>query len=162
MHNIGNFHDAQTILHWVRSHEREYGIPLCALDAAAPLGWEYLGRGSFRSVWRSPEGVAYKVGHSSGYNQCGEEISNLGYAWREGAIDGVRLPRFDSFEVEGETVVAIEVIDGQTLDRYRGRERSRLWSLMRKIETTYQLWDMHDQNCMVDLDGYLVPVDFGG
>ena len=167
MHNVGNFHDAQTILQWVRNHPREYGRPKCVEEGSAPLGWTFLGTGSYRSVWRSPEGVAYKVGHSSEYNQCHEEIRNLKNAWSTEIPEGVRLPRFDSFEVNGELVPAMEVVEGMTLGTWDDEIgdpslRSRYYELMCLCERRFHLWDMHADNCMIDLDGLLVPIDFGG
>lgn len=165
MHNIGNEHDARTILEWVRRHPSEgWRMPTCVLDGVAPNGWEYVGRGSFRSVWRSPEGVAYKVGHRSepNWNQCLDEIANLKKAWSHGAIEGVRLPRFNSFEVDGEVIVALELIEGKRLCDYEGYDRRALAALARDVEEEYGLGDMHDQNCIVDGDGLLVPIDFGG
>lgn len=165
MHSIGNFHDAQTILQWVRSHPVEYGRPSCVEDKSAPLGWEYVGKGSHRSVWRSPEGVVYKVGHHDGYNQCTEEITKLKEAWSIEAPEGVRLPRFNSFEVDGEVIPVMEAVEGTTLCRWsiKNRDnRSKYRQLMRLVEQKFRLRDMHDENCMVDLDGYLVPIDFGG
>lgn len=163
MHNIGNFHDAQAILCWVReSPAGDWGIPPRVLDKDAPNGWEYVGRGSYRSVWRSPEGVAYKVAHrNSRWNQCLEEITNLKAAWEYGAIKGVRLPRFNSFEIDGELVVALELIEGERLCDYEGYDYEELMCLMGDIEDEYGLGDMHDQNCIVDTDGLLVPIDFG-
>jgi hypothetical protein len=166
MHSIGNFHDAQTILHWVRSHPMKYGRPTCVMDEVAPDGWEFLGRGSYRSVWLSPEGVAYKVGHEHyNGNQCLDEISNLKNAWAEPrrVPDGCRLPRFEGFSVNGDLVVAIEKINGVVLDSYRGVDREKYREIAQAVERAFRLWDMHGENCMVeDGTGHLVPVDFGG
>lgn len=163
MHNIGNEHDALTILHWVRGHDTEYGMPLCVTHESAPYQWEFVGNGSFRSVWLSPEGVAYKVDHDSGRwnGQCQEEIDNLKMAWKKGAIDGTRLPKFSEYNFGDEVVVAIELIKGSTLSRYSG-ERNNYYSLMREVERYYRLCDIHTQNVMVDEEGLLVPIDFGG
>lgn len=162
MHNIGNEHDAQTILHWVRDHSSEYGIPSCVEDESAPHQWEFIGHGSYRSVWLSPEGVAYKVDHSSGGwdGQCREEIDNLKAAWEKGAIDGTRLPKFSEYSFGDETVVAIELIRGSTLSEYMGN-RLNYFDLMREVEKRYRLRDIHTENVMVDEDGILVPIDFG-
>lgn len=166
MHDIGNFHDAQTILHWVRSHPVEYGRPSCVEDESAPYGWEFVGKGSYRSVWRSPEGVVYKVGHDNwAHNQCSEEIRRLKEAWSIEAPEGVRLPRFNSFEVDGEVIPVMEAVEGTTLCKWSSKNRynqSRYHELMRVMEIRFRLYDMHDENCMVDLDGFLVPIDFGG
>ena len=163
MHGIGNFHDAQTILHWVRAHgsSDRWNKPVCVLDKSAPQGWEFVGTGSDRSVWRSPEGVGYKVQHND-YGQCAGEIVKLKEVWSEGPIDGIRLPQFESYEVGDELVVAIELIDGLTLGKYRGPDEDDFYNLMHKVERKYHLWDMHEENCMVEIStGKLVPVDFG-
>ena len=108
------------------------------------------------------------MGHNSGaYNQCSEEINRLKEAWSIEAPEGVRLPRFNSFEVDGEVVPVMEVVKGETLSRWNRRQldrslRSKYRELMRLVEQKFRLWDMHDENCMVDLDGFLVPIDFGG
>lgn len=171
MHNIGNEHDAQTILHWVRDHSSEYGIPLCVEQESAPYQWEFIGYGSFRSVWLSPEGVAYKVDHSSGRwnGQCQEEIDNLKAAWEKGVIDGTRLPKFSEYDFGDEIVVAIELIKGSTLrtyrstlGSYRGSSDRDYHDLMREVEDYYRLGDLHTENVMVDEEGFLVPIDFGG
>ena len=120
MHSIGNESDAQTILRWVRSHSGEYGIPSCVEHNEAPEGWKYVGHGSFRSVWCSPEGVAYKVEHgTSGWSYQSEtEVDNLKFAWEKGAPEGCRLPRFDEFVVDDTCVVAMELISGARLYDY--------------------------------------------
>lgn len=163
MHNIGNEHDALTILHWVRDHDCEYGMPLCVEQESAPYQWDFVGHGSFRSVWLSPEGVAYKVDHGSGRwgGQCQEEIDNLKMAWKKGAIDGTRLPRFSEYNFGDEIVVAIELIKGSTLSKYEGDSYHDYCDLARKVERHYQLGDIHTENVMVDEEGLLVPIDFG-
>lgn len=163
MHGIGNEHDAQTIYFWVASQRREYDKPLCAYSEEAPLGWEYVASGSFRSVWRSPEGIAYKVNHHKQYSrQSSAEVENLGRVWKEGAPSGCRLPKFGEFRVDGETIVAIEYIKGVRLYDYGGDDKEDMYELLREIEYELNLGDMHDENALVDDDGLLVPVDLGG
>jgi RIO-like serine/threonine protein kinase len=164
MHSIGNEHDAQTILFWVRSHPKEYGRPSCVTRQQAPEGWEYVGRGSFRSVWRSPEGVAYKVGHYEDDYQSSEEVSKLKYAWEQEVPEGCRLPKFSAYYPDNDIVVAVELIEGETLYEY-GESSGPFgdyYDLLQDIEDRFRLSDMHDENAIVDRDGYLVPVDFGG
>ena len=166
MHSIGNEHDAQTIAYWVRSYPGEYGRPKCITRGEAPEGWQLLGWGSFRSVWLSPEGVAYKVSHDPDYRyQSDEEIYKLGEAWRRGPLEGCRLPQFERYVVGGDDlVVAIERVRGVTLYEYGGRESPLgldYYDLLSDIEDAYHLSDMHHKNALVDEDGYLVPVDFG-
>lgn len=162
MHNIGNIEDAETILHWVRSSEYSYGLSSVVAEELAPEGWEYLGRGSFRSVWLSPEGVAYKVEHSDCYGcQSVIEVDNLTYAWSRQVPDGCRLPRFHGYRIGHEMVVAVERVSGKTLYETEAPGTERLYDLMHRLEKLFSLSDMHDENVMVDEDGILVLVDLG-
>lgn len=164
MHSIGNERDARVILDWVIPHRQKYDVPRCARSETAPEGWRFLGKGSFRSVWLSPEGVAYKVDHQRDRwcDQSERELVNLTRAWGRGhTIEGCRLPKFHGYKFDGEIVVAIEAIKGSRLNDYEGFDRGQLYDLMNDIENEYRLSDMHDENVMVDEDGYLVPVDFG-
>jgi RIO-like serine/threonine protein kinase len=159
MHNIGNEADAKFILEWVSKGRKSCDVP----SAKAPEGWEFLGRGSFRSVWRSPEGVAYKVNHSAYDSQSRSEVRNLRRAWLKKTPKGCRLPRFAEYRPAGEVVVAMEVIKGKTLHAKYGYPDCLNYHReeYRSIERTYRLDDMHEQNVMIDEDGLLVPVDLG-
>lgn len=162
MHSIGNEQDATFILSWVRSFEYEYGRPICVVDRKAPRGWNFLGNGISRSVWRSPGGVAYKVEHRSG-GQSEQEVRKMEELWDKGLPEGCRLPKFQAYYPDDEVVVAVEVIEGETLYHHGEREGpfGDYYELLWRLETTLGLWDMHDDNAMVDQDGYLVPVDLG-
>lgn len=163
MHNIGNITEAGEILSWVRRYSHEYGIPDCVRSESAPEGWAYVGHGSFRSVWRSPSGVAYKVNHTVEDCQNRDEVENLMEAWVRGVPEGCRLPRFDLFEVDEESVVAVELIRGKVLRDCRDRASwDVLVSLLRQVERKFDLCDLHTDNAIVDEDGLLVVVDFGG
>lgn len=169
MHNIGNEEDARTILDWVRSSQkRRFSWPKCVDTKEGPDGWTFLGRGSFRSVWLSPEGVVYKVNHEDDWDeQSADEVDTLSRVWDVGPLEGCRLPKFNWFQLDEEIVVVMEWVKGWTLWEYNSREndcdkRSEYTSLMRRIAVEYAVGDMHDENVMVDKDGYLVPVDFGG
>lgn len=171
--SIGNSRDAGMILRWVRSFSIRYGMPECVEREIAPEGWEFVGHGSFRSVWKSPEGVAYKVNHDEGDWQSESEGRNLACAWREGTPEGCRLPRFDLFEIDydGDTeyVIAIELIHGTLLYNYsngsfgyREVSRDELYERLGACAALYGLGDLHDENVVVEADtGLLVPVDFG-
>jgi len=169
MHDLGNHHDALTIYHWVRQHGSKYGKPSCVEDEHAPEGWEFVGSGCARSVWLSPEGVAYKVGHNDwSERQQRGEVNNLTRAWEIGAPEGCRFPKFDSYDVpdgdDVETVVAVEFIPGDLLIDYTTQnwnERDLLYERLQICETRLRLADLHDENAVVDADGLLVPVDFG-
>lgn len=165
MHGIGNYRDARTILEWVRGHELEYGKPSCVEHEEAPLGWEFIATGSARSVWRSPEGIAYKVVHSTRWDtQNSDEVDHLREAWSKGAPEGCRLPKFSSFDVGDELVVVMEAINGSRLVDYvyeYGNDRDDYYDRMSICETRFGLIDMHDENVVIDEDGLLVPVDFG-
>lgn len=165
MHEIGNLVDAEVILYWVRSFgSPTYGKPQCVESEHAPYGWEFVGSGSFRSVWLSPDGVAYKVEHSRGGGyQSDEEATLLKLAWEKKAPERCRLPKFSRYVVDDdETVIAIEYVRGVVLDDYRGDDANELWGVVWQCEKIYRLADLHGENVMVDEDGWLVPVDFGG
>lgn len=153
MESIGKEEEAETIL----THVREIG-----LEYLIPEGWERLGTGSYRSVWLSPSGVAYKVAHQRSYNTHQEvEVDALRRISGMEPPEGCRLPEFGVFRFEDETVVAMEAIKGVTLYDYRGDDRDRFWELLDDIRRAFKVCDMHDENAMVDQDGILVPVDFG-
>lgn len=162
MHDIGSGEEARQILKWVRSFEKDEGVPECVWEERAPEGWEFLGKGSYRSVWRSPTGAAYKVNHNEWDDQGGAEIDSLIEAWKREPLEGCRIPRFNAYEWGDDIVVIMEVIHGSTLCEYWGDNRRDLWDLMREAEKYYRLYDMHDENVMVDAAGQLVVVDFGG
>ncbi|HEY6021294.1 MAG TPA: hypothetical protein VIY48_15735 [Candidatus Paceibacterota bacterium] len=165
MHDIGNYHDAQTILQWVRGHGAEFGKPSCVEQEVAPLGWEFIATGSARSVWRSPEGIAYKVAHTARRDyQNTDEVDHLKEAWSKGAPEGCRLPKFSSFDVYDELVVVMEAINGPRLYDYvneHGNDGEDYYDRMGLCETRFGLIDMHDENVVIDENGLLVPVDFG-
>lgn len=166
MQRIGNISDARLISVWVNEGEREYGRSKRVWDGEAPEGWEYLDSGSFRSVWRSPDGIVYKVQHnpqSRTDNQ--DELDNLAFAHSKGAPEGARLPRAWGWNFDDHAVViAMEWIRGVRLGDYRyesDEEYDRLYDLMNRCESRFHLLDLHDENVIVDENGYLVPVDFG-
>lgn len=163
MDTIGNARDARFILDWVNPSGLEYGRPRVVSQGFAPLGWRYLGSGSFRSVWRSPDGVAYKVQHGVrlGSNGNEQEYENLLKAQRCELPDGVRLPSGFLYYYGERTVMAMEVIEGVTLDGYEGHLRCIMYDLLSQCEHILKLWDLHDQNAMVDEDEILVLVDLG-
>jgi len=166
---VGNARDAEFIHEWVRSHMNDWSRPSDEAKENPPEGWEYLGSGSFRSVWRSPDGVAYKVQHRPTSGQSNEsEWVSVQQAYTKPAPAGTRLPLCSFYErgnrMDG--VMAMECIAGSTLDEFYGGDfyhipdvaRDLMWNL----ETTYGLGDMHEQNVMVeDETELLIPIDFG-
>jgi len=167
MHGIGDAEEAQKILDWVRASEMDGCLPRCVRNGDAPEGWEYIGRGSFRSVWFSPSGVAYKVSHrvTIRNRQSVEEVANLASAWEKEVPEGCRLPKFDKFHIDDELVVAIERIVGDTLYEFvrEGNDESDYYERMRDCERRYRLIDLHDENVIIEEStGLLVPVDLGG
>jgi RIO-like serine/threonine protein kinase len=160
--DVGNAHDAALIYRWLYESEREYGRSQRVWDAKAPDGWEFLGSGSFRSVWRSPEGVAYKVQHTSRTSQSNEgEYRTLQEARLCKLPERVRLPLASLFEVDNCFVIAMELIRGPRLYDYQGADQSDLMEILYEVEVTLEMGDLHSENAMVDEDGMLVPVDFG-
>ncbi len=165
---LGNSQDAKFITEWARgcpdgSNRRFYGGPM-------PEGWKFIGYGSFRSVYLSPEGVAYKV--QQYYSQYSwdnvGEYQNWQRIHRECEFpEGVRLPDLTLYENGGKPVVAMEYVRGMTLadfnrscqgdeqDKYR-----RYRGLMVECGYGFNLLDMHEENVMVDEEsGDLVVID---
>lgn len=163
MHGIGSFERAAEIHEWVSSSRVRYDLPRRVLSGGAPAGWRFVGRGCFRSVWLSPEGVAYKVEHTADYALQGErEVENLEAAWSKGAPpEGCRLPKFHSYRIDDELVIAVEMISGTVLYEYEGPRRAYLYECLVKCQGAYKLRDLHDENAVVDEDGTLVVVDWG-
>lgn len=166
MDKIGNAVDAQLILDWTRAGAYRFGRSDRVRDGEAPEGWEYIDAGSFRSVWVSPEGVAYKVTHDPGHTAPNEnEWCSLKAAWTSKLPMGVRLPRAFLFDLEwegrAECVVAMERIEGPLLYDYEGDRRGEYYASLSACETLLDLWDLHDENAVVDIvSGDIVIVDF--
>jgi hypothetical protein len=163
MQGIGNAEDARLIREWVRGSDSLYGMPEVVEQGHAPEGWSYVGSGMCRSVWRSPEGVAYKVCHSAIHDsQQISEAANLQVAWTKEAPEGCRLPRFNSFDINDEIIVAMELIKGRRLRDSHPNKRGHFYEVMRDVTDVFRLRDMHDENVIVE-EGteLLVPVDFG-
>ena len=120
-------------------------------------GWLYrVARNRITDLFRKRRLLAF-----SEASQQTDEVENLKLAWSRRPPEGCRLPKFNSFEVNDELVVVMELVRGVTLFEYCSGERSALYDLMHDIERAYRLLDVHDENVMVDEDGILVPVDFG-
>jgi len=164
---VGNAVDAQFILDWVSYNEldsfslEEYG------PGDVPEGWTYLSKGSFRSVWLSPEGCVYKVQHQyEGWGQSNkDEWRNILAAQRCEAPAGTRLPEAQLYQVDGgRTVIAMECIKGKTVDQRWGVGDTprEIGVRMRQVERAYELCDLHGDNVMIeDETDILIPVDLG-
>jgi hypothetical protein len=170
---IGNAEDAEFIRDWYREEasRQEWGYNFHS--GAAPEGWRLLGEGCYRTVFASPDGVAYKVEMqpsegSEDYEGCQSnwsEHENLRRLYLECKMPkGARLPRHTLYVLEGEAVMAMELVTGSTLSHY-SRHRSPgegYWSLRRVIQDRTGIEDMHGGNIMVDENtNELVPVDLG-
>lgn len=167
MHGIGNVSDATLIRTWVRDSPKrsKWGRPDCVHKGYAPEGWKYLGSGSFRSVWLSPEGVAYKVLHTpEDYdNQQRGELDCLARAWEIELPARCRVPKYQPYVFEGEIITAVERINGKTLDDSYGEDDYDEFATIKSIASRrLGLQDMHGDNCMVDENTReLVLVDLG-
>lgn len=172
METVGNAEDARFIHEW---HERRFdgGFEAYAKESDAPKGWKFLGAGKYRSVWRSPEGVAYKVEHNPyrGYGQTNsEEYDKVRFAWSCDPLADVRLPRVELYSLRDDVdVIAMECISGKTVSDQWG---DRYWLIPQYVEDVieemchaYGLHDLHSGNVMVteheEGQYELTPVDFG-
>lgn len=172
MNVLGNSQDAKLIYQWVHG-QRDKRDPYAYSRGSmgAPEGWEFLGYGSFRSAWRSPEGVCYKVEHYySGWandSDNSKEYKNWSRWSRECILpERVRLPDLTYFENGGKPVIAMECVKGVTLTAWRRRPGNEggyeaYRKLMFKAEDEMDgMCDMHGENVMVEEEtGDLVVVD---
>lgn len=161
---IGSREDADLIRDWVYSSGERGGRPRAVWDGEAPEGWDYIGSGSFRSVWRSPDGIAYKVQHSVRSSQSNEEEYNNLERARSCDLPGLaRLPSAALFDFGDVSIIAMELIDGPRLSNYYGPDREEFYEAVAHCETRLRLVDLHDENCVVDIhSGKVVIVDLGG
>lgn len=164
--SVGNAEEARFIHQWVRSMAGEGFAPSRRVTNNPPEGWGFLGVGSFRSTWRSPTGVAYKVQHSS--ESCQDNELEYRVAVRlmsAEPLEGVRFPACSFFPADGgEGVIAMECVNGVTLCEFdRSSSRGDLYDRMYSAESHYGLRDIHDENVMVEVDtDTLVIVDLAG
>lgn len=166
MEKIGSEKNAKLIRDWVASSRNinNWNIPEHVVHGDAPEGWAYLGRGSFRSAWLGPDGVVYKVGHQKNSHQQEQEVEKIQECLEKKQLPGCRIPRASEwrFDDGDEIVVSMEKVNGTTLNNYLGPDREEMYDFMLNVEKHFRLWDMHDQNIMVDeITNELVPVDFG-
>lgn len=163
--SVGNAEEARFIHQWVRSMVGEGFAPSRGVTDNPPEGWDFLGVGSFRSTWRSPTGVAYKVQHSSESHQGNELEYRVAVRLMSAEpLEGVRFPACSLFPViDGEDVIAMECVKGVTLCEFDHWSRGDLYGRMYSAESHYGLRDIHDENVMVEVDtGTLVIVDLAG
>ena len=165
MEILGNAQDARLISDFIRAvPERKYG------NKGAPNGWEFLGYGSFRSAWRSPDGVCYKVEHyySDYESDNGCEYQNWRKWCKYELPEGVRIPSLTYYENNGRPVVAMECVKGRTLSQWASDNclpfndgtYLEYRSLMREAGRVVGSADMHVENVMIDEDTQdLVIVD---
>lgn len=160
---IGNYEDAKLIHDWVYDSGECYGRPMVVEDGKAPEGWDYIGQGTFRSVWRSPGGVAYKVQHQKRSMQSNdEEYANLEQARSCDLPEMVRLPEAALFDFGDVSIIAMELIDGPRLFDYDGPDEDDYYDAIHACQAILRLDDLHDENCVVDTwGGKVVIVDLG-
>lgn len=164
---IGNEQDATFINSWV--HENmEHGRPSLYSRENPPEGWEFVGKGSYRSVWKSPEGVLYKVQHYAGGDNMREWRNYQRIVEDARIIPGCRIPKMSYIPIgDGrEGIIAAECINGRTVQWYYDEDSDaypdEYSDLVFEMETKWRLGDLHMENVMVDEDsGELVAVDLG-
>lgn len=149
---LGNEQDARLIRDFVLTdQQRAHGRMGC------PDGWQFLGHGSYRSVWLSPEGVCYKVEHE--YHPYSSDNAKEYRNWRDWTRncilpEGTRIPNLTYYELSGRPVIAMERVNGETLFDAKyfipEEEIARFRDLMYELEEELGSLDIHDENVMVD------------
>lgn len=174
---LGNSQDARLIYSWVHESKKD-PYAMGRGSQGAPEGWKFLGYGSFRSAWLSPDGVVYKVEHyyptygGPDFTSDNSKEYRNWLLWRKCELPArVRLPEVTLYENGGKPVIAMECVRGDVLRKWRGVDiyNPNSWStafkfyqkLMHAAEDALDgMSDMHDENCMVDDEtGELVIVD---
>ncbi len=171
---IGNAEDALFIRDWYREEASKHKWGYDYFSKAAPEGWRLLGEGCYRTVFASPDGVAYKVEQSprdpddDDYEGCQSnwsEHENLERLRLECEMPpGSRLPRHELYDLDDEAVIAMELVTGRELDNYSHNDGPGMgyWSLRRVLMDRMGIQDLHGANIMVDeKTEELVPVDLG-
>lgn len=139
-----------------RAHAK---IALSLGSGNTPEGWERLGIGGMRCVYRHiPTNVVYKV------ERCAEpafgNVTEARQAQRLRRIkwNNVRIPLTSLFSVNGTPVVAMEYVEGtqgtNSPKRYRMEARQEMFD-------KGKMADMHGLNFVFDENDNLVPIDLG-
>lgn len=163
MPTIGNVDDAQFILDWCKENGTGRFNKL-------PDGWARLGSGISRTVYLSPDGVAYKVGDAYA-NEADHMLSEV--FRRKPIPKGWDIPvahYFEELTVNDTelTVLAMEYVKGfhrPPCDDvyYKGCQHTDCVDVDRQIaHKAFSLSDFHEGNYVIrDSDGAKVIIDFG-
>lgn len=169
---IGNAREAEFIRDWYMEYQAKSWAEQ-GLIGDAPEGWEWLGQGCYRTAFLAPSGVVYKVqGHypKRGTYHCGQTNAAEAASFRKFMFRklprGCRFPRFQLFELDGRTVIAMEKFDKLLKDfnSWDNGEGSKYWKLHQEVqEVLHEVYDAHGGNFAIDVEnGQLVPIDVGG
>ena len=161
----------------IGNQEEANAIAECdTLYNECPDGWEYVGAGTFRQVFRAPSGVVYKKeiiprGNNGAGNRS--EYKNLCNI-REIPVAGWRIPDFELYVTEdGMPIIAMEFIDGAFeeeayCDPYGdgfcecSRSGGECVNVLLEIPAAHWgLTDVHNENVLVEEDGTRVLIDAG-
>ncbi len=162
---IGSLEEASVLAAW----EPEY-YPDGSFDWLPPEdGWEYIGEGSERIVWRAPSGTIYKIEHDGEEGANSSEMENID---RLSLIHcpGWRLPKATLYQFPTlPDILAMEYVEGHidTMCRSylgkvcfcRGRCHEEIFQDMRDA---WEIMDGHTGNYLVESDGTRVLVDVTG
>lgn len=162
---IGNEKDALLIHNWWHGHRDSYRNP--------PEGWQYLGGGSFRTAYLSPDGVVYKIQkdlsggrYQTNYGEY-ETWKRLYFGCKMPKHS--RLPKLSYYAVPGQHNVGVIAIE-------RLRRNPAYYERVNKTGESYLCWsdvasavasacrvgDLHGDNIFLDEENnLLVPTDLG-
>lgn len=135
-------------------------------------GWKYLGCGSYRYAYLSPDGVVYKkLKHPGEYDDSMnfQEYKNVLYC-KGIPLAGWDVPHAEVFEIDGQDVIAMEFIDGEKdfdCDAWLGHIECNcpkpngicVWDIWQQPMQYWNMQDIGPENVVIK-DGirYLVDV----
>lgn len=165
---IGNEKDALLIHNWWHSHRDSYRKP--------PKGWKYLGDGSFRTAYLSPDGVVYKIQKDlSGVRYLTNQTNYGEYETWKRLYFGCkmpkhsRLPKLSYYAVPGQHNVGVIAIERLRKNPpyyeqvNKTGEEYLYWSdVASAVASACQVGDLYGDNIFLDEENnLLVPTDLG-
>lgn len=160
---VGNIEEAREISQWD------------VFDTDAPEGWKIIGAGSFRKSYLSPSGVVYKLQKSDYSSDNADEYMNI-QDCQLTPVPGWRVPKASLYSPLGKPIIAMEYIEGEfdmeprcqgwdleTCDVGECTDEGRcIFEIWGDATKAWGIYDMHEENVIVDQNGTRVLIDVAG